>query len=66
MRHFYEVLVGGEFCTPAEFWQLKPYEVYWLIEAKTKHTKARKDAEGMEECYQVLMAAKEQEAQANG
>lgn len=46
--------VGAELVTPTEFWNLMPWEVYWILEAKTRHTQPRKKEEANASAYDLL------------
>jgi hypothetical protein len=42
--------------TPTEFWKLMPWEIYWIIEAKTRETEPRKQEEASARAYELLKA----------
>lgn len=59
MRGLYSMTVGADMVSPVEFWQLHPWEVFWLIDAKTANSEPRRREERNESLYETLKAARE-------
>jgi len=47
----YQLFIGADWCTPSEFWRLRPGEVFWIIHAKTQ---AASESDKWAELYDIL------------
>jgi len=45
------MFVGADWCSPAEFWALRPGELFWILRAKTQ---AGDDADKWADLYSLL------------
>jgi hypothetical protein len=50
--------VGSDLVSPTEFWNLIPWEIYWIIEGKTRDSEPRKQEEAKATAYDLLKAAR--------
>lgn len=48
------MVVGADIVSPTDFWNLRPWEVYWILEAKTHGTEPRRREEAHSRAYDLL------------
>lgn len=49
--------------SPVDFWKMHPWEVYWLLDARTADTPARRKSDMHADLYDLLKKTKAEHSQ---
>lgn len=53
----YQMFIAADWCSPTEFWSLRPGEVFWILRAKTQ---VRDAADKWADLYSLLKDARDE------